>query len=325
MDGVRERRHQLLRQKEERAANAVLIDIDPGENYLRFLPPWSAAGQWRKEAWFHNLFKAGITVGGKKVVACLAKNFNQKCALCEKVEELFSMKDNAEAQELAKEIKAKQRFFSNVLDNKKADGKVYILPFGQKLEERLTEIMDGGQSPTGEVFGVGDITDINTGRNVMVTKTVNPKDRKLTDYGAKESQQPSALANAQAVCAALHNLDEFLMRDCVTYEAMKNSLDGNDSTPTPAPAAGAAPTPAPAPAPVPAPAPSSLSSEFMPPGTNALPPAPAAAPAPAPSGPASEFGGATAPAASPVNSKPSNALDRLKAMNAAKAAGQPTK
>ncbi len=330
MGGVREERHRLLRQKEERAANAVLIDIEAGDNYYRFLPPWSAALQWKKEAWFHHLFKAGILVNGKKSTVCLQKSFNQPCALCEQVEQLYQMgKTDPEAAELAKEMRAKQRFFANVLDIKKNDGKVYILPFGQKLYERLVEIMDGGTSPDGNtVFGVGDITDVQTGRMIMVTKTVNPKDKKLTDYGAKEGTQPQALANAQAVCAALHNLDEFVFKDAATYDQMKAAINGTEapaSPASPAPAAAApagpppgfsAPAPAPAPAPTPAPAPApNLTSEFMP------PPGSMPAPTPAPASPdlAAQFGAPPAPApAAPAASKPSSALDRLKAMNAGK-------
>jgi len=129
MAGVRERRNQILRMKEEREANSVILDIEDGENFYRFLPPWSAEGQWRKEAWYHNLFKAGIKVAGKKVVVCLKRTFDQPCALCEQVEQMFKSKD-AEMEELAKEIRSKQRFFSNVLYLKKKDGKVYVLPFG---------------------------------------------------------------------------------------------------------------------------------------------------------------------------------------------------
>jgi len=323
MAGVRERRNVLLRMKEEREANSVIADIESGENYYRFLPPWSAAGEWRKEAWFHNLFKAEMKVSGKKVVVCLKRTYDQACALCEQVDQMFKMKD-PEAEELAKEIRAKQRFFSNVLDLTKKDGKVYVLPFGQKLEERIVGIMEGGKGPDGmESFGVGDITDVQTGRNMMITKKVNPKNTKETDYAAQASPQPSVLPNAEAFCSALNNLDEFVMRDCVTYDQMKAALNGTEQAPSPAPAPSSAPAAAGFPLPA-SPAPSPLTAEFMPvPGAGAPPAAaPAPSPAPAPAPVASEFGPppGTAPASQPPGGKPAGALARLQAMNAQKAA-----
>lgn len=344
MDSVRQERHRLLRQKEEREANAIVTDIEDGDqNFYRILPPWSAAGLWRKECWAHALFKANMKIAGKQYVVCLKKTFDQPCALCDKVEELRKMKD-PEAEFLVGEMRAKQKFYCNVLDLKKiaADKqyKVYVLPLGVKLYEKLTFLMEGGKTPEGvQSYGLGDITDVQTGRNIQVTKTKkNPKDPKQVDYDAIAHPQPSALPNAEAICNALHNLDEFIMRDCVTFEQMKAALDGNEDAAA-APPQGAASAPAPSAAPAapggfpalpgsaPAAAPAGLSADFMPPPGVAAPPAAAPAPAPAPA--AEGFGGfpvAGAPAstAAPAaaGGKPSSALDRLKAMNAQKAAQQ---
>jgi len=107
--------------------------------------------------------------------------------------------------------------------------------------------MEGGKVDGMETFAVGDITDVQNGRNMMITKKVNPKNKKETEYSATASPQVSALPNAEAFCNLLNNLDEFVMRDYVTYEQMKAAIEGTEEPAQPTPS-GAAPAPAPAPA-----------------------------------------------------------------------------
>lgn len=227
MQSVRDRREAILRQQKEREANAFFDEILESKdgNVRRFLPPWSAEGLWRKQAWYHYGLK------DRGAVVCPLKTFGRPCPACEEVEQLYKMKGDPEAQQLAKDMRAKERFFANVLNLNKNDNKVYILAFGPKLEGDIVTMMEGSGGGTGVAFGVGDITDIQTGRAVLITKTSNPKDKKLTDYGVTPATVPSPLANAEAVCAALHNLDELVLKDTLTYEAMVKMMGKGGSAP----------------------------------------------------------------------------------------------
>ncbi len=323
MGSVRDRREAILRQESERAANAHFDELKPGNNIRRILPPWSAEGLWRKHAFFHY----GIKEKGN--IVCPNKTFQQPCPVCEEVEQLYKLgKTDPEAKQLAQDMRAKERFFANVLDYDKNDGKVYILAFGPKLEADLTTMMYGGASPDGQsVFGVGDVTDVQTGRLLQITKTVNPKDKKLTEYGVTPSSTGAALPNAEAFCNALHNLDEFVMKDAFTYDQIKALM--NRTSGGSAPGAQTSSAPAPAPGTVHGftapgtqmnqaspPAPGRMTSEFEPPkGAIPTPPPPPTPPAPPAPGavPGANFG-ALASAAPTGPAKPSSALDRLRAM-----------
>ncbi len=318
MQSVRDQREAILRQQKEREANANFDEINEGANVKRILPPWSAEGQWCKRAYFHY----GIKEKGN--IVCPKETFGQPCPVCEDVEALFKMKGDEEARELAFQMRAKMRCFANVLNYNKNDGRVYILAFGPKLYADIVTMMFGGDGPNNSTFGCGDVTDVQTGRLIQITKKTNPKDKKLTDYGVTPDSNPSALPNAEAFCNMLHNLDDLILKDTFTYEQIKQLMNrknggGGEAHPTQQAAAPggfgapAAPAPAPAPAPssfvAPAPAPAKMTSDFVPPASSFGPPPPA--PAPAPSSFATP---APAPAPASAAGKPSSALDRLRAM-----------
>jgi hypothetical protein len=328
MQSVQQRRDVILRQRKEREDMANFFEVQEGNNFVRILPPWSAAGEWRKQAAYH------YGIREKGTVVCLQKVYNQPCPVCAEVEQLYKMKDD-EARNLAKDMRAKDRFFCNVLDASKSDGKVMILAFGPKLEEDLTTMMFGGTGPDGtSSFGCGDVTDIQSGRILQITKKTNPKDKKLTDYGVTPDSVARPLANADAICAKLHDLDVLVNKDTFTFEQIVGMM--NKTAPAPAPAAAAPHAPAPGgfgalPAqqnqqPTPSPstfgapppaAPPRMTSEFVAPGGfGAAPAQPQAQAAPAPftPPPAAQTQPFNAEAAGVAPAQPSNALERLKQM-----------
>lgn len=323
MDVVRKRHQQILRQKEEIEGRKFFDKFTPGANTRRILPPWSSEGNWRKEGVYHYLFDENVI--------CPKMTFDQPCPICEERAVLYKT-GNPEDKELAGKLKPRWRYFANVLNLEKNDGKVYVMGFGQKLEKDFVSKMDGTASTTGDVFAYGDITDVKAGRNVQITVTVPvkiingiPTPIKMeTEYKLEVSQVVTPLPNAEEICKNLHNLDEIIQKDTRTYEQLCGLLSGQPTTSAPG---GPPPqTPPPVTAPVQESPSTSLkvSGEFDRPPAVVVTPATAAAPivlsqvsAPVVVQPVA----APAPAA-PVQAAPDagSALERLKARR--KAAGK---
>lgn len=215
MSKVRARRDELKRISAEKKAHEAILDLKEGENLLRLLPPWSNAGEWRLQAWYHFLKPLS-----RAPFICLKKQFNQPCPACEVVERLFKSNDEAEKQQ-AYDWRAKARYFSNMLSLDKNDGKVYIFAFGVGIEQDVIEIMGSEDG-----FGKGDITHPETGYTVRITKTV-PKDKMQTSYSVQCANQPKPVANWTEISKNLHNLDEIVTKDTKTFEQIKAILEGS--------------------------------------------------------------------------------------------------
>lgn len=310
MDHVRRRRAQIAREAEERENAAYFDKLKEGGNKRRILPPWSAEGNWRKYAAYH--YKLG-----KRGFVCLKKTFGKTCPACDYVAALYEEKTQ-DSLVKAKEYRAKDRFFANVLNLDSNDGKVYVMAFGQQLEESILDAMDGGskENTGGDTFGVGDITHPKTGRNLLVTKDVPPGKKEQTSYKAQASMNPSEVPNWAEVEKKLYDLDAIVQKDVLSEEDIWKVLNGEQIAERPesneAPAAAGAASVAHTPA---AGAGTTVSSEFeklgtgkvdefgRPGGTTAAPTtqAPVAETASQPAAPVTPTGGGTA-------------LARLKAM-----------
>lgn len=220
MQLVRKRRQAIAKQEEERKKGKHFDQLNPGDNKRRVMPPWVGSEDWRKFAAYH------FGVLEKESVLCPKKTFNKPCPICEYNEELFKS-DSEDDKKEAKRIRAKDRFFCNVLNLDKNDSKVYILSFGQTVEEQIINIMDpgGNDENSADEFGVGDITSPETGRTLLIKKEV-PADPTQTSYTVQAANNPSAVPNWEAVSQQIHNLDEFVAADEYTYEEMVGMLDG---------------------------------------------------------------------------------------------------
>lgn len=221
MENVRLRRRQLAREAEERESGAHFDKLKEGGNMRRILPPWSEAGNWSKRAAYHyKLAPRGFV--------CPKKTFDKPCPACEYVDLLYKEK-TTESLAQAKEYRAKERFFANVLNLDFNDGKVYVMAFGPQLEESILDSMDGGNksgSAAGDQFGVGDITNPKTGRNMLITKDVPPGHKEQTSYKAQPSQTQSEVANWAAVEKQLFDLDAIVQKDVVSAEDIMKILNG---------------------------------------------------------------------------------------------------
>ena len=122
-----------------------------GENTIRIVP--TSDGDPFKEAYLHY----SVTKGG---VLCPKKNFGEECSICEYVSELYDSKEE-ESIAAARNLVAKRRFFSPVLDRKEEHGSVRWWGYGKKVYEKLLNLVLNPE--------YGDITDDKTGTDLDIS------------------------------------------------------------------------------------------------------------------------------------------------------------
>ena len=121
-----------------------------GENNLRIVP--TADGDPFKERWFHyNVAKGGFL--------CPKRNFGDACPVCDFGNKLWN-EGTEESKRLAKDMFAKQRFFSPVLVRGEEDEGVRVWGYGKTAYQKLLNIV---LDPD-----YGDITDPDDGNDLKI-------------------------------------------------------------------------------------------------------------------------------------------------------------
>ncbi len=170
-----------------------------GDNRIRILPYWTEEGIHAKSFWREVSQHWGVSEDQKGPVICAQKTPDLKgdCPVCEFVDYLKGQKDNPAAAALAHDLRAKKAFFLNIVDLDDAhytaqDVKDYI-----KENEGKDPWFKAGQ-PKIQCFAAGimifdsivgvmtktkkDITHLDTGRNITLTKHVTKGNSRLTRY-----------------------------------------------------------------------------------------------------------------------------------------------
>jgi len=169
-----------------------------GVNKVRILPPWTDegfyAGSFWREVWQH--WNAGPEKAGP--VLCPAKTpgaTDTDCPICALVEQLKSQKSNPEAQELAKDFKAKVAYNMSIIDLKDplytskdltewkntrpeteapfavGDPKVQVYAATSTVYEGIATLVLSNEL---------DITDLEAGHNIQITKSGDGLNTKYT-------------------------------------------------------------------------------------------------------------------------------------------------
>ena len=123
-----------------------------GEQTLRILPV--SDGDPFKEFWFH------YNVGKSPGFLSLKKNFGEDCPLDRFVKQLWSEGDE-ESVKMAKNLSARQRFFSPVLVRGEEDQGVKIWGYGKMAYQELLNLV---LNPD-----YGDVTDVEDGTDLVIT------------------------------------------------------------------------------------------------------------------------------------------------------------
>lgn len=212
-----------------------------GTNEIRLLPAWTDKGPNAHQFWRELYIHWGVgsladpDPDNTFSVPCSEKTENAwyflglpegeklKCRVCAYIEKLRSSKDPVNI-ELAKNLRAKQRLVSNVIDLtdpvwtkddvkalKEAGMKDDFLP---TLGSAKVQIFSYGPTIFNQILDYFqdniDLTDLISGRDLKIERVGKPGDIN-TDYRVRPAMQPSkAPVTAKHLETSINNLDEFM-------------------------------------------------------------------------------------------------------------------
>lgn len=128
-----------------------------GDNLIRVVPV--PDGDPFKEVHIHyNIEKGGVL--------CPKRNFGEECPVCDYVSALYNSGDE-ESRKAAKELVAKKRFYTPVVDRNDANGGIRWYAYSKTVYEKMLSLV---LNPD-----YGDITDDKTGTDLTITYTKGPK------------------------------------------------------------------------------------------------------------------------------------------------------
>ena len=137
-------------------ANSNFWRPQDGESNLRIVP--TSDGDPFKEKWFHyNVAKGGFL--------CPKRNFGDNCPVCDFGNKLWN-EGTEESKKLAKDMFAKQRFFSPVLVRGEEQEGVKVWGYGKQAYQKLLNIV---LDPD-----YGDITDPDDGNDLKILYGKSP-------------------------------------------------------------------------------------------------------------------------------------------------------
>lgn len=200
-----------------------------GKNSVRFMPPWTSEGdnadQFWREVYVHWSIGADDSGEGGQSFACPAQTPHGPggaCPVCQHVAQLRATKDPAD-MELANNIRAKQRFYSNVVDLedpvytskdleewkgrqedktrecpfKIGDSKIQVFSYGPMIYKDLLDL-----------FCEADISDLNGGRTIVITREGLGRE---TKYRTRPEFAPTPFSvKGRSIEEALVNLDNLM-------------------------------------------------------------------------------------------------------------------
>jgi hypothetical protein len=192
--------------------------LKKGKNVRRILPPKGDNDIFWAEGFVH----FGLGSDGKTTATCL-ETFDEKCPICEYVEELKKSK-NKEDKKYADRIKKTKRTYISVInrDSEDDEEKPLVLSVGKTI---LQPILDLICDPD-----YGDITDFDDGLDITITKSGEGLN---TEYSVQPKRQSSPAATTiteEELQEQLPDLDAlFVRKSAEELEALMNGEEYDDS------------------------------------------------------------------------------------------------
>lgn len=259
MTKVRQKAEEEAQKAQQRSAGGFKYwKAKNGKNRVRFMPPWSEdpnnpnANQFWREIYMH----FGVGDGGDDeengmAFPCPVKTPHSPagatCPICSYVAELRATKDPMDLEQ-ANRIRAKQRFYSNIVDLddptftqqdvdewksrqedktrecgfKVGETKVQVFSYGPMIYKELLDVFCDQQI---------DITDLNTGHDVTIHReTPDPKKPRETKYRTRPDfdEKPFAV-KGRPLAEALVDLDK--INPFASAADMEAALNGNAPPP----------------------------------------------------------------------------------------------
>lgn len=186
MDLIKAKREQMAQQK---AASIKTLKPAAGKHTYRILPSWrkmtKPEGKDHDQFW-HDIgvhyIRTSTTQNAPIEAAyiCVNKTFQRSCDICEQIRRGLKACSSDEEIELLKGANSTQKYLFNVLHRSDATGKaeeVQVLEVGVKVFEQILEIMEEW----------GDITDLNNGRDIIISREGSGLTTKYTVQPASKS------------------------------------------------------------------------------------------------------------------------------------------
>lgn len=201
----------------------------PGKSRFRILPGWRGGDDPTFFQDFGQHFVKGVDGTLKAVYICTEKTFGKPCPVCAAIGAGINAADDDDVIKAMEESRAKGRILMNALHlNGDDPATPIILDLTPTTAEKVFDLMDE----------YGDITDLETGRGIVINRTGKGLNTKYDILPAAESDPVPA-----SMLEKLHNLDKYVEQE---YDEGKNKVLGAVSTVTgilPAPVASSADAP----------------------------------------------------------------------------------
>lgn len=189
----------------------------PGNNVIRIMPSWTTEEPYAGQFWREVSQHWGVSEDQKGPILCplTTPGIDGECPVCAFVEELKKDKMNASSGQLAKELRAKKAFLTNVVvdsdpvynaqdvaeySQKRPDSDVPFEAGDPKIQvyacpktifdQILTIIMDNDQDITDLALG-NDITINKSGAGLTTRYTVTPKMKPSVSDVAADAEFPA--------------------------------------------------------------------------------------------------------------------------------------
>lgn len=223
LDKIRAQKEKFIEEMNRRNMN--YYTWKENRNVLRFLPPWKDADD------FTRIFGKHWNLGpeGKTMVYCPRICFDKPCPICDNIEAMWKRKPDDATKEWLKKVSSAPRFYANVIDMADLSAGVQVAELPKSVLMELYAIM------TDRDVVIGDITDLETGREIIIDKVGKGLS---TRYTVRAKLTPTPVPIPITV-EELPNLDLLVRNE--TYENLKLVWEGKE--PLPAPDSRALPAP----------------------------------------------------------------------------------
>lgn len=176
--------------------------VKNGRNVIRILPPWTDEGFHQGVFWREVAQHWGVTDNFRGPILCPKKTPGEggeqgECPICDFVDDLRLRKNDAAAQQLARDLRAKSSYLLNILD---VEDPVYtaadVNDWRRRRPEDEVPFAEG--DPKVQVYSASitifndilsniqenslDITDLDNGHDIIVTRHYNAADKLKTRY-----------------------------------------------------------------------------------------------------------------------------------------------
>lgn len=195
------------------------MKFEEGINTARILPGRAGKPPFHK-TFLHYLRNPNNPKQTKSVV-CPLKTEGKPCILCAEVSKLRKTGNQVD-QRAAGDLSAGMRVFANVIDLSKVEEGVKVAEFGATIYVPLL-----GHLAAQDESSVGDFTDPDKGRNVVIEKTVgDPQNiKETTRYEVRMAQTSTPISNRKWL-SELHDLSK--AAEVIDEVKIKALLEGRD-------------------------------------------------------------------------------------------------